>query len=53
MPRFSIDFGKNELEVLKHASNYLEPTISEALLELLADAQLKVTYQPYDWGLNC
>ncbi|XVE95372.1 hypothetical protein REPUB_Repub02eG0091300 [Reevesia pubescens] len=50
---FSVDFGKNEVEVLKHASNYLEPTDSEALLEMLADAQLKVIYQPYDWGLNC
>ncbi|XP_050376727.1 uncharacterized protein LOC126794118 [Argentina anserina] len=50
---FSIDFGKNEMEVLKHSSNYLEPSISEALLELLATSQLKVIYQPYDWGLNC
>ncbi|XWS25239.1 hypothetical protein CRYUN_Cryun27aG0052400 [Craigia yunnanensis] len=50
---FSVDFGKNEVEVLKHASNYLEPTDSEALLEMLADARLKVIYQPYDWGLNC
>ncbi|XP_004301942.1 PREDICTED: uncharacterized protein LOC101305673 [Fragaria vesca subsp. vesca] len=50
---FSIDFGKNEMEVLKHSSNYLEPAISEALLELLATSQLKVIYQPYDWGLNC
>ncbi|KAK6257432.1 hypothetical protein QUC31_000891 [Theobroma cacao] len=49
---FSVDFGKNEVEVLKHASNYLEPTESEALLEMLADDQLKVVYQPYDWGLN-
>lgn len=53
MLRFSIDFGKNEMEVLKHSSNYLEPAISEALLELLATSQLKVIYQPYDWGLNC
>ncbi|KAM5575857.1 hypothetical protein ABKV19_014681 [Rosa sericea] len=50
---FSIDFGKNEMEVLKHSSNYLEPAVSEALLELLAISQLKVIYQPYDWGLNC
>ncbi|XP_048439029.1 uncharacterized protein LOC103934469 [Pyrus x bretschneideri] len=50
---FSIDFGKNEVEVLKHSSNYLDPAVSEALLEFLADSQLKVTYQPYDWGLNC
>ncbi|EEF48439.1 electron transporter, putative [Ricinus communis] len=49
---FSMDFGKNEVEVLKHASNYLEPANSEALLELLAQGQLKVQYQPYDWGLN-
>ncbi|KAG1366482.1 Glutaredoxin [Cocos nucifera] len=47
------DFGKNEVEVLKHAANYLEPAKSEELLELLANSQLKVTYQPYDWGLNC
>ncbi|KAK8354811.1 hypothetical protein V6Z11_A05G245100 [Gossypium hirsutum] len=38
---YSVDFGKNEVEVLKHASNYLEPTDSEALLEIIADAQLK------------
>lgn len=52
MLRFSVDFGKSELDVLKHASNYLDPAISEALLELLANYQLKVIYQPYDWGLN-
>ncbi|GAV59305.1 Glutaredoxin domain-containing protein/DEP domain-containing protein/DUF547 domain-containing protein [Cephalotus follicularis] len=50
---FSVDFGKNELEVLKHASNYLEPAHSEAMMQLLADTQLKVIYQPYDWSLNC
>ena len=53
MLRYSVDFGKSELEVLKHASNYLDPAVSEALLESLANYQLKVTYQPYDWGLNC
>ncbi|OVA12946.1 DEP domain [Macleaya cordata] len=50
---YSIDFGKNEGEVLKHAANYLEPGKLEELLELIANTQLKVTYQPYDWGLNC
>ncbi|KAH0452151.1 hypothetical protein IEQ34_019450 [Dendrobium chrysotoxum] len=50
--RYSVDFGKNEVEVLKHAANYLEPKKSEELLELLASTQLKVIYQPYDWGLN-
>ncbi|KAJ4701248.1 Glutaredoxin/DEP/DUF547 domain-containing protein [Melia azedarach] len=49
---YSVDFGKTEVEVLKHASNYLEPSHSEALLEVLANSQLKVIYQPYDWGLN-
>lgn len=49
---FSVDFGKNEVEVLKHAANYLESSVSLALLELLANSQLKVVYQPYDWGLN-
>ncbi|WCJ44547.1 electron carriers protein disulfide oxidoreductase [Euphorbia peplus] len=49
---FSVDFGKTEVEILKHVSNYLEPANSEALLELLANGQLKVTYQRYDWGLN-
>jgi hypothetical protein len=53
MLRYSADFGKNEVEVLKHASNYLEPADSEALLDLLANSQLKVIYQPYDWSLNC
>lgn len=51
--RFSVDFGKNEVEVLKHVSNYLDPADSEVLLDLLATSELKVIYQPYDWGLNC
>lgn len=50
---FRVDFGKNELEVVKHASNYLDSKDSEALLEMLSSNQLKVTYQPYDWGVNC
>ncbi|KAK2978582.1 hypothetical protein RJ640_006701 [Escallonia rubra] len=50
--RYSADFGKNEVEVLRHAANYKEPSESQALLELLANTQLKVVYQPYDWGLN-
>ncbi|KAJ4952966.1 hypothetical protein NE237_029798 [Protea cynaroides] len=49
---YAVDFGKNEVEVLKHAANYLEPAKSEELLELLAATQLKVIYQPFDWGLN-
>ncbi|KAH0693983.1 hypothetical protein KY285_021080 [Solanum tuberosum] len=49
---FSVDYGKNEVEVLKHAANYLDSSVSQALLELLANSQLKVVYQPYDWGLN-
>ncbi|KAK6940113.1 DEP domain [Dillenia turbinata] len=49
---YSIDFGKNETEVLKHAANYLEPSDSEMLLDLLSNTQLKVIYQTYDWGLN-
>lgn len=53
VPRFNVDFGKSEVEVLKHASNYLEPADSEALLDLLANSQLKVIYQQYDWSLNC
>lgn len=51
--RYSIDFGKNEVEVIKHVSNYLDPADSEILLDLLATSELKVTYQSYDWGLNC
>ncbi|RDX92996.1 grx, partial [Mucuna pruriens] len=51
--RFSVDFGKNEVEVLKHVSNYLDPAESALLLDLLATSELKVIYQPYDWGLNC
>ncbi|KAG4389526.1 hypothetical protein AAZX31_06G102400 [Glycine max] len=50
---YSIDFGKNEVEVIKHVSNYLDSADSEVLLDLLATSELKVTYQPYDWGLNC
>lgn len=50
--RYSVDFGTNEAEVLKHAANYLEASVSQALLELLSNSLLKVVYQPYDWGLN-
>lgn len=50
--RYSVDFGKNDVEVLKHVSKYLEQTQSEALQELLADSQLKVVYQAYDFDLN-
>ena len=47
-----MDFGKNETEVIKHASNYLEASKSEELLKMIAGGQLKVVYQPFDWGLN-
>jgi len=50
---YSVDFGKNETEVLKFVANYLEPSKSEQLLELLNSNQLKITYQNYDWALNC
>ncbi|CAA6664459.1 unnamed protein product [Spirodela intermedia] len=50
---YSVDFGKNESEVIKHAANYLEASKSEELLGLLANSQPKVVYQPFDWGLNC
>ncbi|KAK6116114.1 hypothetical protein DH2020_008383 [Rehmannia glutinosa] len=56
---YSADFGRNEVEVLKHAANYLKPAAnylkpadSQAFLELLSSTQIKVIYQPYDWGLN-
>ncbi|KAF3329241.1 Glutaredoxin [Carex littledalei] len=49
---YSVDFGKNETEVLKHAANYMETAKSAELMELLANSHLKVTYQPYDWSLN-
>ncbi|KAL9688986.1 hypothetical protein QQ045_033415 [Rhodiola kirilowii] len=49
---YSGDFGKNETEVLKHVAKYLDPPESEAMLELIHNNQLKVTYQPYEWGLN-
>ncbi|KVH98579.1 DEP domain-containing protein, partial [Cynara cardunculus var. scolymus] len=39
---YSVDFGKNEVEVLKHASNYLEVEKTRTLLELLDSTQLKV-----------
>ncbi|KAI4308302.1 hypothetical protein L6164_031390 [Bauhinia variegata] len=50
---FSVDFGKNEEEILKHVSNYLDPADSTVLLDLLATSELKVIYQTYDWALNC
>ncbi|KAL1194796.1 hypothetical protein V5N11_027575 [Cardamine amara subsp. amara] len=49
---YGVDFGKSEEEVLKHASTYLEPQLSEALLDLLVDTQFRIIYQSYDWGLN-
>lgn len=49
---YNVDFGKNEVEVLKHAANYMEHADSQALLDLLSNTQLKVIYQNYDWGLN-
>ncbi|AES98303.1 electron carrier/protein disulfide oxidoreductase, putative [Medicago truncatula] len=51
--RFSVDFGKNEVEVMKHVSIYLDSSQSEILFDLLATSELKVIYQPYDWDLNC
>ncbi|CAH2070527.1 unnamed protein product [Thlaspi arvense] len=50
--RYGVDFGKGEEEALKHASTYLEPQLSEALLDFLVDTQFRVVYQTYDWGLN-
>ncbi|KZV43158.1 hypothetical protein F511_41040 [Dorcoceras hygrometricum] len=32
---YGVDFGKNEMEVLKHAANYLDASESQALLDLL------------------
>lgn len=49
---FGSDFGTNEDEVFKYAANYLKPEESKAFLELLPNTQLKVVYQPFDWGLN-
>ncbi|KAJ4876073.1 electron carrier/ protein disulfide oxidoreductase [Raphanus sativus] len=49
---YAVDFGNCEKKVLKHASTYLEPQLSEALLDVLVDTQFKVVYQTYDWGLN-
>ncbi|KAL0713256.1 hypothetical protein Bca4012_020234 [Brassica carinata] len=49
---YAVDFGNGEKKVLKHASTYLEPQLSEALLDVLVDTQFRVVYQTYDWGLN-
>lgn len=49
---FSIDFGKNDVEVLRHVSNYLDPADAAVLLDLLATSELKVIHVPYDWSLN-
>lgn len=49
---FSVDFGKNELEILRWLVNHLEPSKAENLLELLDGNQFKVVYQPYDWTPN-
>jgi len=50
--RYGVDFGNGKEEILKHASTFLEPQLSEALLDCLVDTQFEVKYQPYDWGLN-
>ncbi|KAH7301050.1 hypothetical protein KP509_23G010000 [Ceratopteris richardii] len=49
---FSVDFGKNELEILRWIVNHLEPSKAENLLELLDGNQFKVVYQQYDWSPN-
>ncbi|KAG7552420.1 Glutaredoxin [Arabidopsis thaliana x Arabidopsis arenosa] len=49
---YGVDFGNSEVEVLKHASTFLEPQFSEALLDCLVDTQFKLVYQKYDWRLN-
>ncbi|KAL9816725.1 putative DEP domain, glutaredoxin, Thioredoxin-like superfamily [Arabidopsis thaliana] len=49
---YGVDFGNGKEEILKHASTFLEPQLSEALLDCLVDTQFEVKYQPYDWGLN-
>ncbi|XP_078440784.1 electron carrier/ protein disulfide oxidoreductase [Wolffia australiana] len=49
---FSVDFGKNETEVIKHAANYLESSESAELLRMVSSGHLRVVYQPFDWGLN-
>ncbi|KAF7829895.1 electron carrier/protein disulfide oxidoreductase [Senna tora] len=43
---FSVDFGNEEVEVLKHVSNYLNPADSTVLLDLLATSELKVVLVP-------
>eukprot|EP00249_Psilotum_nudum_P022696 c28612_g1_i2 orf=179-2128(+) len=50
--RYSVDFGRNELEILKWIVNYVEPSKAEELLQLLDGSQIKVVYQPYDWAPN-
>ncbi|KAG4958983.1 hypothetical protein JHK87_035616 [Glycine soja] len=45
---FSADLGKNEVEVLKHVSNYLDPVDSELLLDLLATSELKNNVVPWN-----
>ncbi|XAR62202.1 hypothetical protein NMG60_11016869 [Bertholletia excelsa] len=49
---YGVDFGKNEIEVLRHAANYLQPNETKALLDLLATGEFKVVYQTFDWSLN-
>ncbi|XP_054788914.1 uncharacterized protein LOC129294504 isoform X2 [Prosopis cineraria] len=41
---FSIDFGKNDVEVLRHVSNYLDPADAAVLLDLLATSELKKNF---------
>jgi len=41
--------------MIKHLSIYLDPDDSEVLLSMIAycESEFKVTYQSYDWSLNC
>ena len=50
--RFSIDFGKNEAEILTTLIRYLEPSTVDNVLELLDGNQFKILYRTYDWSAN-
>lgn len=49
---YHVDFGKDDVEMLKWVSHYLEDAEKDKLLGLLEKRQFKLTYQEYDWSAN-
>ncbi|KAJ4777443.1 hypothetical protein LUZ62_061700 [Rhynchospora pubera] len=51
---YSADFGQDKLEVLNWVLNYLDSTKAGLLSHLLNDGgAISISYQSFDWSLNC